>query len=176
MISIGLLLHPDNSKAGFISGQYLATMGGGIILGALTVIWIAKHRPVMKLIPVGGIGMSASLLALALLHPTGRLYIGALLILGIFSSLFIVPLNTFLQDSAAEDRRSWVITATNLLLNLGGITAVALHALQENILQLQLKTQLLTLFAIMTAVSIATCRLLNNNKVSSVNGLLPKSF
>ena len=160
MVSVGRFLYPDSSKAGFISGEYLAIMGGGIILGALMVIWIAKHRPTMGLVPLGGVGMAASLLALALLYPAGGLYIGSLLALGVFSSLFIVPLNTWLQDNAAEDRRSRVIAATNLLLNLGGVVAVACHALLENILQLQLKTQFLALFAAMFIVSGVTCALL----------------
>jgi MFS family permease len=157
MVSVGRFLYPDSSKAGFISGEYLAIMGGGIILGALLVIWIAKHRPVMGLVPVGGIGMAASLLALALLYPAGWPYLSSLLVLGIFSSLFIVPLNTFLQDNAAEDRRSRVIAATNLLLNLGGIVAVAFHALLENILKLQLKMQFLSLFVTMLAIGVGTC-------------------
>ncbi|MDR1190333.1 MAG: MFS transporter [Verrucomicrobiales bacterium] len=153
MVSVGRELHPNSSAAILVSGEYLAIMGGGIILGALLVIWIAKHRPTIGLVPPGALGMSAALLTLALLHPEGAWYIGALLVLGVFSSLFIVPLNTYLQDHAAEDRRSRVIAAANLFLNLGGILAVAVHALLENILQLTLKTQCLAVFAAMLIVS-----------------------
>jgi sugar phosphate permease len=98
-------------------------------------------------------------LALALLYPAGWLYIGSLLVLGIFSSFFIVPLNTYLQDNAAEDRRSRVIAAANLLLNIGGILAVAFHALLENVLHFELRTQFLLTFGVVLVVSVVAFRL-----------------
>ncbi|MDR1304664.1 MAG: MFS transporter [Verrucomicrobiales bacterium] len=153
MVSVGRFLHPDSSRAGFVSGAYLAVMGGGIIIGALLVIRLAKHRPVMGLVPIGSLGMTGALLALTLLYPAGWPYVVSLLLLGIFSSLFIVPLNTYLQDHAAEDRRSRVIAATNLLLNLGGVAAVAIHALLENVLRLRLPAQCLIAFTAMLIIS-----------------------
>ncbi|MDR2463666.1 MAG: MFS transporter [Verrucomicrobiales bacterium] len=160
IVSVGRELHPNSSEAVLVSGEYLAIMGGGIILGALLVIRLAKHWSAIRLVPLGGLGMTASLLALALLYPAGGLYISALLMLGVCSSLFIVPLNTHLQDHAAEDRRSRVIAAANLLLNIGGILAVAFHALLENIFRLHLRAQFLIMFAIMLTVSVAAWRII----------------
>jgi MFS family permease len=160
MVSVGRHLHPGGNRAGIVSGEYLAIMGGGIILGALLVIRIARRRPTLGLVPLGSAGMAGALLAMALLHPAGWIYLGVLVLLGVFSSFFIVPLNTYLQDHAAEDRRSRVIAAANLLLNLGGIAAVGVNTLMTSVLDLSLQTQFLLACAPMLVISAGICRCL----------------
>ena len=155
LIETGRTLYPGQSHAALCSGWFLALLGIGVVAGSVTAIYFAKHRHEMGLVPVGGLGLSAGLLFLASVPAGGSAYKCGLLALGVCSGLFIVPLNTYLQDNSPEDRRGRVLAAANLLINLGGIAAVIYYAILEKQLHFSGKLQLLAL--VPSSLIVALC-------------------
>lgn len=99
----------------------------GIVLGSFLVSLITRRRNELGLVVVGGALMALATILLALVDGTGIGRYLALGLAGFGGAMFLVPLNAYLQDGAAEGERGLVISASNLCINIGGATAVALQ-------------------------------------------------
>ncbi|MDB4537501.1 MFS transporter, partial [Akkermansiaceae bacterium] len=98
----------------------------GIVVGSVLASWICARRNELGLIALGGILMTAAMLALAFI-PTGWQANVLLGLSGCGGALFLVPLNAYLQDRAPKGERGMVISASNLLNNLAGVCALGLQ-------------------------------------------------
>lgn len=101
---------------------------GGIAAGSALVSLIGRRRPVIELAPTGGLLLAASCLFTALAPGGGTLFRLGLVLLGIFSAFFFVPLYAWLQEEAPEAERGRVLASSNILNNLAMVAGTLFQA------------------------------------------------
>ena len=127
----------------------LASSAVGLAIGAYLVTRFSRATINLKLVPLGVIGLSAGLWSLTFLStPLAFLnmpitFAAVYCVMGISSSLLVVPLNAYIQWQAAEHTLGGVIAASNffqnsaMLLMLGLTIAFALANFDsEHLLQM----------------------------------------
>ncbi len=134
-VSFGLELFPDTQKGGAASATSLMMLfvGLGLAVGSTAVSILSRSRIRLRLIPLGGFGMAAALLGIALFDPAAWSFADAsswafkasAAAVGFASGFFVVPLSARLQDLAPEDERGRIISASNLINAFAGIAAIA---------------------------------------------------
>jgi len=127
LVQFGQELREGREGAATATGLLLVALGGGVALGSLLAAGLCRRRIELGLVPIGGLGISLSLLPIGLSPEQSWMSVGGLIGLGVTAGLFTVPLNAFLQDRAGDNRRGRVIAAMNVLINLGGLFAVGLQ-------------------------------------------------
>jgi acyl-[acyl-carrier-protein]-phospholipid O-acyltransferase / long-chain-fatty-acid--[acyl-carrier-protein] ligase len=95
----------------------LACSGFGIIIGSLLAGQSSKHHIETGLVPLGALGIVASLFFLPQLHSPVLLVIDFLL-LGVAGGMFIVPLNALIQFHARDDQLGTVLAGNNWVQNV----------------------------------------------------------
>lgn len=131
-----LQLGEDNSRTSFL--VMIISVGiaaGSVVAGVLGGTRFKSHVPT-----AGAWGMVATLLALAapwgpkqhLLGYSGSL--AALLLLGLFTGLFAVPLNVFLQSRPPDGLKGRTIATQNLLNWVGIFVASGLYGAGQSLL------------------------------------------
>ena len=113
------------------AGRLIAFMGLGIALGSLAAGRLSGDKVELGLTPLGSIGMGLAALGLA----AGDTFLRAglfMVLLGFAAGLFIVPLNSLLQQRSDASERGRLIAANNFL-NMFGVLAAsgALYALND---------------------------------------------
>ena len=113
------------------AGRLIAFMGLGIALGSLAAGRLSGDKVELGLTPIGSIGMGLAALGLA----AGDSFLRAglfIALLGFAGGLFIVPLNSLLQQRSDASERGRVIAANNFL-NMFGVLAAsaALYGLND---------------------------------------------
>jgi 1-acyl-sn-glycerol-3-phosphate acyltransferase len=128
---------------------FLALFCAGIAIGALLCERLSERKLELGLVPLGSIGMSlfafdlylagvptadlaapGTLLGISDFLAVGRCWriVADLSLLAVFSGLFIVPLNTFIQQRAAATERSRVVAGANILSALFMVASSGLLA------------------------------------------------
>jgi MFS family permease len=69
--------------------------------------------------------MTVALAGIAIFSPGSLAWNVSLSAMGFASGFYVVPLNAWLQDLAADEHRARVISALNLMTSLSGVIAVA---------------------------------------------------
>ncbi|MFT6864453.1 MAG: acyl-[acyl-carrier-protein]-phospholipid O-acyltransferase [Akkermansiaceae bacterium] len=96
----------------------------GIAIGSVGASWICRRGNEMGLVVIGGLLMTGAMFLLGIAS-WPELWVRVLLALaGGGGALFLVPLNAFLQDHAAENERGLVLSASNLCINLSAVLAL----------------------------------------------------
>ena len=101
----------------------LASSAVGLAIGAYLVTRFSRATINLKLVPLGVIGLSAGLWSLTFLStPLAFLnmpitFAAVYCVMGISSSLLVVPLNAYIQWQAAEHTLGGVIAASNFFQN-----------------------------------------------------------
>ncbi|MGE0276847.1 MAG: acyl-[ACP]--phospholipid O-acyltransferase [Nitrospiraceae bacterium] len=103
-----------------MAGLPMTVLSVGIGLGAVLVGRWSQSRVEYGLIPLGALGVFASLLVMGLAAPLQAGTFALMLFLGISSAMIFVPLNALIQWRAPEDRRGSVIAFENTCV-FGGI-------------------------------------------------------
>ncbi len=112
------------------SGFLFPMAAVGIALGALAAGALSGRNIEFGIVPVGAFILTACSLALGLLPPTGGRALGLMLLTGIGSGLFIVPLGAYIQDRSPAAQRGEVLAASNFLSFLGvAVSAGLLYVL-----------------------------------------------
>jgi acyl-[acyl-carrier-protein]-phospholipid O-acyltransferase/long-chain-fatty-acid--[acyl-carrier-protein] ligase len=151
----GRHLHPDGIGAARATGLFLALIGLGVAVGSVAAARLCRQRVQTGLAPIGAFGM-AVFLVMAAVPPVGSPAFGAALVgVGIFGGLFLVPLGALMVDRAAENERGRVLAASGLLSSVAGVAAVALHALADQVFGLSVSGQLLLLAALFLVTAFA---------------------
>lgn len=126
-----LLLQRAEEKMGAFSGLGSETamlwlpVVVGIVIGSVTASWICRRSNELGLVVIGGMLMTGAMFLIGV-APVSELWVRVLLaIAGAGGALFLVPLNAYLQDQAAESERGLVLSASNLCINLAGVLAIA---------------------------------------------------
>jgi acyl-[acyl-carrier-protein]-phospholipid O-acyltransferase/long-chain-fatty-acid--[acyl-carrier-protein] ligase len=142
-IQLGRELNEGQIGSATESGTMLVILGGGIICGSLLAALFCKRSIELGLVPIGGVGISATMLMLGASSAKSSLFYAGLVMLGIFGGLFTVPLNAFLQARARDEQRGRVLAAANLITNIGGIGAVGVYYVLGSIFHLTAPQQFL---------------------------------
>ena len=97
-----------------IAQGILALSGLGIIVGSLLVSRLSRHYIETGIIPIGALGVTVSLFFIPLLDSLPTL--GLLFFFyGLFSGLFIVPLNTLIQFATPKRMMGKVLAGNNFM-------------------------------------------------------------
>ena len=106
----------------------------GIAAGSLFAGWLSQNRVDWRLLKVGAVGLVATLLALA---PTSgeEHWLGywgsmtALILLGVFTGLFAVPLQVFMQSRPPRELKGRMIATQNLMNWTGILMSAVIYSL-----------------------------------------------
>jgi len=104
----------------------LSAASGGMILGGAFASFSSRRSIELGLVPIGGILMVIGSSALIFVPTDGlcfKLWIG---LTGFGASMFLVPLNAYLQDNCDEKKRGKVLAGLNLLDSITGASALGL--------------------------------------------------
>lgn len=124
------ILHLSNTQTSLI----MASMAVGIGLGCFAAGAIARKRVEIGLIPIGGIGLSLSLLCIFLFNP-GTVGFAILLVLAsFFGGFFKVPLNAWIQDKVEGRKLGDMLAYDNLVEFIFILFSAALFGLLEKVI------------------------------------------
>ena len=132
------------------NGRLIAFMGLGIAVGSLSAGRLSGDKVELGLTPLGSIGMGLAGLGLA----AGDSFLRAglfMALLGFAGGLFIVPLNSLLQQRSDPSERGRLIAANNFL-NMFGVLAASAALYGLNDLLAVGPDRIIFVFGIMTFV------------------------
>ncbi|MDX2227294.1 MAG: MFS transporter [Verrucomicrobiae bacterium] len=157
LVDVGAALYPGQAAAAAVTGQMLAFVGAGVVVGTLLSSVMSRGRIEMGLVPVGCLGMMVAYGAAALLEHSQFLFYLILFFGGISSGIYLVPLNAHLQDRVQPGQRGTIMAGMNLLTNLAGVGAILLYNFSKKIFQISPEGYFLIL---MTCTGVTTLLLL----------------
>ena len=96
----------------------------GIVIGSVSASWICRRSNELGLVVIGGMLMTGSMFLIGITSWPEVLVRVLLAVAGAGGALFLVPLNAYLQDEAAESERGLILSASNLCTNVGGVLAI----------------------------------------------------
>lgn len=126
-VDIGLALYPDQAVGGAATASSKMTLmiGIGTVAGSLFISWVNRRSLQLGMIPIGALGLAGALFY-AGLTPVGTVkFDWALALIGFMGGCYMVPIQTFIQDTADEQKRGRVLASMNLLDSLAGVLGVA---------------------------------------------------
>ena len=107
-----------------VAGGYLFLLTAvGIACGAFLGGRMSNQRPEVGMACISGIFLSAIIVLLGILYHFPIFIFIALVALGLFGGLFIVPFDSFIQRHAPEQRRGQIVAAMNFLSFCGVLVA-----------------------------------------------------
>ena len=102
-----------------MAGLPMTVLAAGIGIGAFGAGRLSASKVEVGLIPLGVSGIALLLLMQGLLSPELPGTMGLFIAIGLFSGLFVVPVNTLVQWRAPRDRRGAVIALQNTAVFFG---------------------------------------------------------
>jgi acyl-[acyl-carrier-protein]-phospholipid O-acyltransferase/long-chain-fatty-acid--[acyl-carrier-protein] ligase len=105
-------------------GMIAAFAGIGVGCGSWLAGRLSGGERELSLVPLGALGVGVMLLRLSAATGSYPQTVAALVLLGTFGGLFLVPLNAMLQRNAAPTEKGQLI-ATNNFLNMLGVLAAS---------------------------------------------------
>jgi len=120
------LVGDEDGYAGEIT-RMMIFAGGGVAIGSVLTALVSRRGTELGLVPIGGMGMALSMVLLAGSGGVGWMLYGGLLVGGLLSAVFYVPLNAHLQDICPAAERGRLLATTNIQNNLFQILAVLLQ-------------------------------------------------
>lgn len=125
-VDIGLALHPDQTLGGAATASSKMTLmiGIGTVVGSLFISWVNRRSLQLGMIPIGALGLAAALFYTGLTPIGTAAFDWALVIVGFTGGCYMVPIQTFIQDTADAEKRGRVLASMNLLDSLAGVLGV----------------------------------------------------
>lgn len=126
-VDIGLALYPDQAVGGAATASSKMTLmvGVGTVVGSLFISWVNRRSLQLGMIPLGALGLAGALFY-AGLTPVGTVkFDWALALVGFMGGCYMVPIQTFIQDTASAEKRGRVLASMNLLDSVAGVLGVA---------------------------------------------------
>jgi acyl-[acyl-carrier-protein]-phospholipid O-acyltransferase/long-chain-fatty-acid--[acyl-carrier-protein] ligase len=108
------VLKMTNTEMGYV----LTASAVGIGLGSYLAGIISKGKIELGLTPIGGIGMTITMLLLFFLQPTGIVFTGLILLTAMFCGIFMVPLSASVQSSVEGRKQGDMIAYSNFVIFL----------------------------------------------------------
>ena len=115
-----LLYGQDSLGLGWIESGYLFPVAAlGIGLGALVSGKLSGRNIEFGIVPIGAIGLTLSCMAIGSAPANIHVARGLIFLIGLFSGMFIIPLNAFIQFRSPKQRLGEVLACTNFLSFIG---------------------------------------------------------
>lgn len=118
---------------GTLSSIFMASASLGMAAGFGFASYLLRKRIELGWVPVAGVVMTASALALAFMTPGGWVFLITLGLLAFAGAVFLAPLNAWMQDHYPSDKRGDLQAAANLQDCFAGIVAVIFMATLEHL-------------------------------------------
>ena len=125
VIEIAKTLHPHEVGSAISKLMFFASLG--IASGSIFAGLLSKRGIEWSLAPIGLVLMSSGLCVLSQIHPGSGLFPCFLALSGAGAAIFLVPVNTFVQDHPPAEKRGTVISVSNFFNNVGGVSAVLIQ-------------------------------------------------
>jgi len=109
---------------GTLSSIFMAAASLGMVFGFAFASWLLRKKIELGWVPLGGLLMTLSALLLVFVSPGGWMFLVGIGLLAFSSSLFLAPLNAWMQDHYPANKRGELQSAVNLQDCLAGIFAV----------------------------------------------------
>lgn len=109
---------------GSLSSLFMAAASLGMAGGFGCASFLLRKRIELGWVPVAGVAMTGTSLALVLIPSGGALFLTTLALLAFFAALFLAPLNAWMQDRYPAAKRGELQSAVNLQDCFAGIIAV----------------------------------------------------
>jgi len=156
-----ILYAGDELGLAWEEGGYLFTTAAlGIGLGAVLAGKLSGRNIEFGIVPVGAFGLTAVCLALYFTPPTRQVVMALLLLAGLSSGLFVVPLNAFVQHRSPEKRRGEILAAMNWVSFLFGVFAALTIRLLHGPMGLNSRQSFIVIGAFTAALFVMTLVLL----------------
>ncbi|VGO15839.1 Bifunctional protein Aas [Pontiella desulfatans] len=116
------------------SGYLFPMAAVGIALGALACGKLSGRCIEFGLVPIGAVGLTTACLLLGLQQTSLPSVIGAVFLIGLSAGIFIVPLQSFVQQRSPRERLGEILACMNFLNFLGvALAAVMFLVLTKNL-------------------------------------------
>lgn len=132
----------------------------GVALGSVIVAKLSLYKVETGFIPIGSLGMSVTSLMLPMYAHNYWLAVCDIFFLGIFSGMFLVPLNTLLQLESDDTKRGRFIAISSMFENVGMIIAATTLGFFTAVLKISSGDILLILGGLSFAVTVYVFMLL----------------
>lgn len=131
-VKLAQMLTKGGEGFGTLSSVFMASASLGMAGGFGLASWLLRRRIELGWVPLAGLLMTLSAVALAFLTPDGWPFLITLGLLAFFSAVFLSPLNAWMQDRYPAAKRGELQSAVNLQDCFAGILAVLLIGLMEH--------------------------------------------
>lgn len=160
-VDIGVALHPDKSLGGAAteSSKMTLMVGIGTVVGSLFISWVNRRGVQLGIIPLGALGLAGTLFWAGLTPVSSESFHLVLGVIGFMGGCYMVPIQTFIQDTADPEKRGRVLASMNLLDSVAGVGAVAVLA-GLKALGLSFQMQFFLLGVLMLVATVYIVRLL----------------
>jgi acyl-[acyl-carrier-protein]-phospholipid O-acyltransferase/long-chain-fatty-acid--[acyl-carrier-protein] ligase len=160
-VDIGVALFPDRGAPGAATASSHMTLmiGLGTVAGSLFVSWVNRRGLQLGIIPLGALGLAATLFLAAAMTVGTRAFDGALVAIGFMGACYMVPIQAYIQDRANPEKRGRVLASMNLLDSVAGISGVVFLVVLK-LLGLGFTGQFCVLGVLMLIAAIYVVRLL----------------
>jgi acyl-[acyl-carrier-protein]-phospholipid O-acyltransferase/long-chain-fatty-acid--[acyl-carrier-protein] ligase len=165
LLQAGRELHGGGVGSVTATSIMLILLGLGTVAGNLTAGYGSRRGVELGMVPIGCLGMMLGLVIAGTAPLAGPLYGSSLVLLGLSGGIFLVPLFSYLQDTAGDYRRGRMLAAVNVLDGLGAIVASGFYAGMSLGLGLTAQQQLLALLVPTVLVGLYTTWLLSEKLV-----------
>ncbi len=126
-VDIGVALHPDQTLGGAAteSSKMTFMVGIGTVVGSLFISWVNRRGVQLGIIPIGALGLAGTLFWAGLMPVSSQEFHWVLALIGFMGGCYMVPIQTFIQDTADSEKRGRVLASMNLLDSVAGVLGVA---------------------------------------------------
>lgn len=140
------------SLSDFWIGILITFLALGIGAGSVVAGKLSGDKVELGLVPIGSIGMGVFSILLAYSSDSYPRTAAALMMVGFFGGLFIVPLNSFLQQQSGSEEKGRIIGTNNFVNTAGILLASAVLWLMRDVLGITAERIVLS-FGLLTLAS-----------------------
>ncbi len=127
LVVIAIAKQTSSQELGTAISKLMFFASLGIASGSIFAGMLSKRGIEWSLAPIGLFLMSGALFVLSQLDTHSAALPYFLSFAGAGAAMFLVPVNTFVQDHPPAEKRGTVIAVSNFFNNLGGISAVIIQ-------------------------------------------------
>ncbi len=133
LVQMNLYIYCDDflSLSNSATGTIMALVAIGIGLGCYIAGVVSNHKVNTHLVPIGGMGMTISMLLIFLLQPEPTLFTILIFIFAFFAGFFKIPLNSFIQDQVKGRELGPVLAYNNQMVFIAILMSAGIFSLIE---------------------------------------------
>ena len=113
-----------SGRAATTSSNMFATIGVGLMAGSILVAMISRNGINLRLAQLGGIGLTIAIGLLGVLAVESKGFYVTLGVLGFWGAFFLVPLSSYLQDIAPNEKRGRIMAASAVLVSICSVGSI----------------------------------------------------